>query len=670
MDILILQLADLAESIFEAIWLPLIIWTVLTTVVWGALSLIKNIHPVYQYHTRMALIFSLPAGLLTLVAINNLAEWISTSTTETTLKVLTLTSPVDVTFIPEESTALPLISMIQAILFTIFILGMVYFICRIFMHSYNLIKLRSSFSFKPIKELEALTANNIGLALATGKDVRITFLESDIIPVTFGFRKPVILLPASLKHQPDKMNLAIRHELTHISQHDFFSHLMVIITEAFFWFHPLVHILKRELIDYREMRCDNLVLSESSISRKEYASLLLELIPMPNLNKELSVNMAQESSNLKKRITMITQQTKTEKIPKWSSLLLLGIVFLTTAFAMACTDMQTQTVFDEEELDLMTNIDKTGEQGYHEIIIYMSEEEQANRHESKLEQLRMLEPEHIEAIQVWKGDQAVEKFGSRGEKGVIQVRTKLDAESYNNTLRALGMNPVTPESLTPQNSESSPQDDFFVVVEEMPELIGGLASLQQKIHYPELARRAGIEGRVFVQFVVDENGNVVDPKIIRGIGGGADEEALRVVSQAKFNPGIQRGQPVRVQYSLPISFRLTGSESTPEQTSSESGNSLDELAVTGYSAEVEAPATMEKRMFVEVRNEDGQLRGKVLDVETRQPLAGANVTLAGSNVGASTDSNGNFSIEVDGSGEYELIFSYIGYEKSSLSITR
>ena len=75
-------------------------------------------------------------------------------------------------------------------------------------------------------------------------------------------------------------------------------------------------------------------------------------------------------------------------------------------------------------------------------------------------------------------------------------------------------------------------------------------------------------------------------------------------------------------------------------------------------------------MIVEVRNEDGQLRGKVLDVETRQPLAGANVTLAGSNVGASTDSNGNFSIEVDGSGEYELIFSYIGYEKSSLSITR
>ncbi len=658
MDIIILQISDLAETIFDAIWLPVVIWTVLTAAVWGALRLMKNIHPVYQYHTRMALIFSLPAGLLALVAINNLADWISTSTSEATLKVLTLTSPLDVTFIPEESTGLPLISMIQAILFTVFILGMVYFISRIFMHSYNLMKLRNSCLFEPIKELEQLSSNNIGLASATGKDVKISFLDSDIIPVTFGFRKPVILLPVSLKNQPHKMNLAIRHELTHISQHDFFSHLMVILTEAVFWFHPLVHRLKRELIDYREMRCDNMVLSESSISRKEYASLLLELIPMPNLNKELSVNMAQESSNLKKRITMITQQTKTQQIPKWSSLLLLGIVFLTTAFAMACTDMQTQTVFDEEELDLMTNIDKTGEQGYHEIIIYMSEEEQANRHESKLEQLRMLEPKHIEAIQVWKGDQAVEKFGSRGEKGVIQVRTKLDAESYNNTLRALGMNPVSPESLTPQNSESSPQDDFFVVVEKMPELIGGLGSIQQKMRYPEMARKAGIEGRVYVQFVVDENGNVVDPQILRGIGGGADEEAIRVVSQAKFKPGMQRGKPVRVKYSLPILFSLGNDESVD----SESGQTS--------SAEVEAPATMGKRMVVEVNNNNGRLSGKVLDGQTRQPLEGANIILAGSNTGTSSDADGNFSIQTDGSGEYELIFTFIGYENASLSITR
>ncbi len=108
----------------------------------------------------------------------------------------------------------------------------------------------------------------------------------------------------------------------------------------------------------------------------------------------------------------------------------------------------------------------------------------------------------------------------------------------------------------PPPEEEEEEEDFFVVVEEMPELIGGLAELQSKIKYPEMARRAGIEGRVYIQFIVNEQGQVENPQVIRGIGGGADEEALRVVSQAEFKPGMQRGRPVRVQYSLPIFFRL------------------------------------------------------------------------------------------------------------------
>ncbi|MEX0770029.1 MAG: energy transducer TonB [Balneolaceae bacterium] len=108
----------------------------------------------------------------------------------------------------------------------------------------------------------------------------------------------------------------------------------------------------------------------------------------------------------------------------------------------------------------------------------------------------------------------------------------------------------------PQQEEEEPEEDFFIVVEEMPELIGGLAELQGRIRYPEMARRAGIEGRVYVQFIVNESGDVEAPRVIRGIGGGCDEEALRAVKQAKFKPGMQRGRPVRVQYSLPIVFRL------------------------------------------------------------------------------------------------------------------
>ena len=113
-----------------------------------------------------------------------------------------------------------------------------------------------------------------------------------------------------------------------------------------------------------------------------------------------------------------------------------------------------------------------------------------------------------------------------------------------------------PLDMPPPSKEEGKEEDFFVVVEEMPELIGGLAALQKNIRYPEKARKAGIEGRVIVQFVVNKEGKVENPRVIRGIGGGCDEEALRATNSARFKPGKQRGEPVRVQYSLPVIFKL------------------------------------------------------------------------------------------------------------------
>jgi len=110
--------------------------------------------------------------------------------------------------------------------------------------------------------------------------------------------------------------------------------------------------------------------------------------------------------------------------------------------------------------------------------------------------------------------------------------------------------------LPPSQKDEEPEEKIFEVVEQMPELIGGMASIQNNIDYPEVARRAGIEGRVYVQFVVNERGDVEDPHVVRGIGGGADEEALRAVSQAKFRPGLQRGRPVSVRFTVPVVFRL------------------------------------------------------------------------------------------------------------------
>jgi protein TonB len=108
----------------------------------------------------------------------------------------------------------------------------------------------------------------------------------------------------------------------------------------------------------------------------------------------------------------------------------------------------------------------------------------------------------------------------------------------------------------PDEGEEEEEQEVFVVVEDSPQLIGGLAALQGEVQYPEFAKKAGIEGRVFVQFVVDEDGNVQNPKVTRGVHKLLNEEAIRAVKQMKFKPGKQRGKPVKVQMSLPVTFRL------------------------------------------------------------------------------------------------------------------
>ncbi|MFB6278049.1 MAG: energy transducer TonB [Salinibacter sp.] len=100
------------------------------------------------------------------------------------------------------------------------------------------------------------------------------------------------------------------------------------------------------------------------------------------------------------------------------------------------------------------------------------------------------------------------------------------------------------------------ENEIFVAVEESPTLIGGMDSLRAAVEYPDIAEKAGVEGRVIVQFVVGKDGTVQDPTVIRGVHHLLDEAAIEAVKQQKFEPGRQRGEPVRVQMSLPVTFRL------------------------------------------------------------------------------------------------------------------
>ena len=109
--------------------------------------------------------------------------------------------------------------------------------------------------------------------------------------------------------------------------------------------------------------------------------------------------------------------------------------------------------------------------------------------------------------------------------------------------------------------EDVQEQEIFQIVEEMPAYPGGDQKLMEyvakNIKYPQIARETGIQGRVFVGFVVEPDGSVSNVKVLRGIGGGCDEEAMRVVkSMPKWKPGKQRGKAVRVSYMLPVNFKL------------------------------------------------------------------------------------------------------------------
>lgn len=151
-----------------------------------------------------------------------------------------------------------------------------------------------------------------------------------------------------------------------------------------------------------------------------------------------------------------------------------------------------------------------------------------------------LDPNIISSVNVLKGAEAVKKFGNKGSNGVIEITLKNDYQ---------------------MNSKEEEDIVDFASVEVMPEFPGGQSGwgkyLQDNMKYPTLAREKNIKGRVIVSFVVEQNGDLSDIKVIKGIGGGCDEEAVRVLKTApSWKPGIQNGLPVRVQYTMPIFFQL------------------------------------------------------------------------------------------------------------------
>ena len=145
----------------------------------------------------------------------------------------------------------------------------------------------------------------------------------------------------------------------------------------------------------------------------------------------------------------------------------------------------------------------------------------------------------------------------KDEEIIEEIQVNLDIEMTEDTrIEEVVYDKEASEPMPEENV-----DEIFTIVEEQPSPVGGMKAFYDyvfdNLNYPPRAARMGIEGRVFVEFIVERDGSLTDVKVAKGIGGGCDEEAVRVISEApKWNPGKQRGRAVRVRMIMPIVFKL------------------------------------------------------------------------------------------------------------------
>ena len=472
----------------DAVWLPMLAWTALALPVFLTQRLVAGISPHTRYLTSIGLLAALPVGMAVgaFVAFETgPARYVAAVVTISTYAAPTLASAGAAgsawTYL-HAAGMLTVVAGLLAILRGVMLIGAVRELRRI-----------GSGAAAPVPAAVRVTAADLAGRLHIRKDVRVVVSATQRSPLTFGWRSPVVLLPERLLAAPRDLRLALAHEFVHIKRHDYLWQLWEHLVGALFSIHPLVAILRTETSVLREITCDADVLVLTG-ERSRYARLLYRYSTGSDAGRQLAVGILLRENHLRKRIDAMRNLLDFARLnrSKRVGLAVSAVLLTLTVVVVACSD----AVVDS----------------------------------------------------------------SSGRSDAAPALTE----------------------------DSSGDDDAYVVVEQMPELIGGLASIQSNLRYPVVAKKAGVSGRVIVQFIVNERGEVTDPTIVRGIGSGLDEAALDAVRQAVFKPGMQRGKAVPVKMSLPVTFALD-SDGDPSGTALRDGEMKMDKAAADFAAVDQMP---------------------------------------------------------------------------------
>ena len=413
--------------------------------------------------------------------------------------------------------------------------------------------------------------------------VRVLAVEGDNVP--FSFFRWIFVQPGN--HSEGELEEILAHEQAHVCQ---WHSLDVVVSEllcCLSWFNPAVWLAKRCVRQNLEFLADRAVV-HSGFDRKNYQYHLLRL--------SYGVNIGQIVNNfnvspLKKRIMMMNKKkSRHAGALKYALLLPVAGLLVLSANAEAVAETAENVVAHwtaDEGPVRMTGVvvDENGKPlpGV-TVVIKGSMLGVATDAEGRFE---IVSPEDKTLVFTYVGRKTQEVAFDAGTTDIKVVMPVEDVEL--NPLVAADVESILNQAADSTKDEvvSVWQDEFFKVVEDMPQFTDGniFDYLAQHVRYPEEAEKNGIGGMVYVQFVIDTTGKVVEPKVIKSVSPELDAEALRVVSEMPaWKPGMQRGKPVRVSFTLPVIFKLPAPEgAAPDDKVQVSTMVADSICIMGNS---------------------------------------------------------------------------------------
>lgn len=385
---------------------------------------------------------------------------------------------------------------------------------------------------------------------------------SDSIGSAFSFFNRIVVDDSLENH-----DTIYKHEQVHSKQFHSLDVILFELIAVVCWFNPVVYFYKNAVRNIHEFIADEIA-SRSLATKAAYATLLVS--QQFRVAPSVLTNSFYKPSTLKLRVEMLLRKRSAKQaVLKYGLVAPLFLGMMVFASATVIDQRGLTTIAEAVEVPL-SELPKIGDVSI--LLEKLSDEVKTidgyvfNENGHELSGASVIVKGTVigtitDANGYFKLEKAPENatlvFSYVGlEPQIISTtglsRVTLNLESIKNSRDEVAIYG------TPSNKDNS---EVFTTVEHNPEFPGGISNMYryigENIMYPSAAQKANIFGKVFLKFIVEADGSIGEIQTLKGIGGGCDEEAIRVISQMpKWQPGIQNGKPVRVYYTMPINFRL------------------------------------------------------------------------------------------------------------------